>query len=289
MIAGNYLAPVRFLVLACAIVLGGQSFALAKEIRTGAYGTWGTAKDKMFQAAKDNNFKIVVSTDTVKATAMGMQCLYPFWLSYDIAQNEDQWKAFIDNVKAVVTANKNNNSVFGWYLTDEPDWHQIPLSRLKELSRTIKSIDKTKPTFAVLTLPDKWYRYLPYFDIIGIDPYLDTTTAYAGRETDKVEVWIKKAKSDLTKLKLNKPLYVVLGAFDLRPKGTVKSICRKPTPAEFNKMVSTCLQQKVDGLLVFSLSIMEDSNYYPWDLTVDDPTLWDTVRSLPDRVSPGAN
>lgn len=261
-----------------------QKSANAGGIPVGVYGTWGTAKNEIFQVAKDNNFGVVVSNDIQKTANMKMQCLYPFWLTKEIAQDDVAWKAFVANVKTVVSSNVNNPAVLGWYLADEPDWHQVPVERFKELRTVIRAIDKNKPLFTVLTMPDKWYRYLPYFDIIGIDPYIDTTSTYAGRETDKVQDWIKKVKENFAKLKMNKPIYVVLGAFDLRPKGIVTSAFRKPTAAEFNKMVSICLNQKVAGILVFSLYIAETSDYYAWKLPTDDPVLWNAVRSLPGLV-----
>lgn len=256
----------------------------AKEIVTGVYGTWGTAKDQMFQAAKENGFQIVISSDVVKAQAMGLKCLYPIEVTKEIATNDVKWQAFIDKIKTVVTKYKNNTTVFGWYLADEPDWNDIPPIRYKELNSIIKAIDKSKPTLAVLTIPNKWYMYLPYFDIIAIDPYLDLSRAYKGRETDKVQDWINKINEDFKKYNINKPIWVVLGAFEQNLKSNAKPAFRKPTPQEINIMLLTCLTNKVSGILVFSLSIAESSKNYDWNLLRDDPLLWESVRKIPKKV-----
>lgn len=270
---------ITLLLLILVFFVADKSLA---EMHTAVFGTWGAGKNQMFKAAKENGFEIVISSDVLKTERMGLKCLYPFELTKEIATNDMKWQVFVDRVKKIVTANKNYATVFGWYLADEPDWNDIPPERYKELNDIIKSIDDSKPTLVVLTIPNKWYKYLPYFDIIAIDPYLLNT--YTGRETDKVQDWIDKVNSDFTKYKIDKPLWVVLGAFEQRSKSNEKPAFRKPTPQEFDVMLQICLTNKVSGVIIFSLFKAENPKNYGWNLLNDDPLLWETVRKTPKKV-----
>lgn len=255
----------------------------ARQMYSAAFGTWGLAQNQTFQAAKDSGFDVVISSDVAKTEIMGLKCFFPFSVTKQIATDEAQWQLFVTKVKAVVSKYRGNKTVFGYYLADEPDWNQVPAIRFKELNAVIKSIDNSKPTFVILTIPSKWYSYLPFFDIIGIDPYLPNT--HTGKETDKVKGWIDKINRDMIKLKINKPLWVVLGTFEEIPKNNSKPAFRKPTPAEFEVMIQTCLANHVSGIVIFSLSKDETASNYGWNLINNDPLLWDAVKKLPARIS----
>ena len=260
--------------------------SMAKDISIGIFGTWGKDRKDLMSMAKKSGYQIVVSSDIPSVKANNLKCIYPLWLTKEIVQNEANWQRFIGTVRARVIEFKNEPAIMAWYVVDEPDWHQIPIEKINHINEVIRSSGSDKPTFTVLTIPDAWSRYLPHFDIIAIDPYLEMAGRYRGREIDKVSDWIKKIKKDLTNLKLNKPLWIVLGAFELKGKTAKdKSAFRKPTPEEFIKMVDIAKKEEVDGILVFSLTILEDQKYFEWNLMKDDPALWEAVRKLPETLN----
>jgi hypothetical protein len=276
----NILLMVIFPLIFCC--LGCSEMATAENIPIGMYGTWGKDSKYYMTVLKDNGFQIAVSTDVEYASKLGLKCLYPLWLTKEIANDPDRWEIFLLRLRNTVEKYKDNHTIVGWYVTDEPDWQQISVAKIKAATELIKSIDKNTPTFVVLTMPNAWRNYLPYFDMIAIDPYLDRSNKYRGKEIDKVADWIKYLKSDLTRLHLNKPIWVVLGAFELRSKVSYQnSAFVKPKPDEFMKMVNIAIKENVNGILVFSLTVLEDSKYFEWNLIRDDPFLWDTVRNVP--------
>lgn len=272
----------RILALCSLLVLLSLTQATAGTMYSGVFGTWGIAKDQMFTAAKDNGFKIVVSSDVAKAQSMGLQCLYPINVTKDIASDTAKWSVFLRDTKNLVSSYKNNPAVFGWYVADEPDWKEILPQRFKELNSAIKEVDKNKPVVGIFTMPEKWYKYLAYFDIVAIDPYLLNT--HNGNETDKVKSWIDGVSRDLKKYKLKKPVWVVLGAFEQLPKSGAKAWFRKPTSQEFNTMLQACIDSKVAGVLIFSLSIDETSSTHGWNIVQDDPNLWEAVRKTTSKL-----
>lgn len=142
-------------------------------------------------------------------------------------------------------------------------------------------MDKIHPLFTVLNSPKKWKDYLTYFDIVSSDPYLGMNDRVSHAEY--VKNWMQLLKKDIKSLQLTKNIWVVLPAFKLAPKNaTVEDVYRKPTPAEFQSMVDVSLKEGVDGILVYTLAAAHKSPlYYEWDLPVNDPLLWNTVRRLP--------
>jgi hypothetical protein len=277
-----------------AVILAASAHpAQAKEVYTGLFGlwAWGDSSSGM-QLLKDNRFQIAAGVnsdaDLNNAQRMGIKCLVGFNpnLSKAIVEDEVQWQQFLVTVKRRVAELKNHPAVFGWYVVDEPDWMELPVAKLKVLRDAVKSVDKSKPMFTVLGNRNKWDRYLPYFDIIAIDPYLSIASDGTVDSPEKVKTYIQKVRTDLQKLKLRKPVWVVLGAFQEKPRtAAIKSHFVKPTPAQFNSMADIALGQGVDGILAFTLAFKYKPDFLDWNLTQEDPLLWDAVRNLPNRVT----
>jgi len=267
------------------ITLFAYETALADNVPIGMYGTWGKNSKYYMTVLKDAGFQVVVSSQVEYASKLGLKCLYPLWLTKDIANDPVKWDCFLIQLRRTVEKYKANKTIMGWYVTDEPEWVNIPTAKIKVATDIIKSIDPNTPTFVVLAMPDAWSKYLPYFDIIAIDPYLEKKYMNRERNTSKVTNWIRRLKSELNLLRLNKPIWVVLGAFDLKgKKPDFRSHYIKPSPSEFESMFDLALKENIDGILVFSLTILEDKKLHEWNLIRDDPALWETVKKLPSKL-----
>lgn len=258
---------------------------------TGIFGLWAWGNwDNALQIVKDNHFDIAVgvSGKTVldKANALGIRCIVDYDVQKEMVTDDVKWQAYLKGLKAKILELRDHPAVFAWHIADEPDWNKIPVEKIKIITDLIRSLDKTRPIITVLTMPDQWNQYLPYFDIIAIDPYLKKRHDGSFEKPQKVREWILKMRSDLNKTNLRKPLWVVLGAFEERSKDPLlyKTPFKKPTPEEFNEMVKIALDEKVNGILIWTLSFKDFPRLKDWRLPEDDPLLWETVRSVPNVV-----
>lgn len=276
-------------VILC-FVFGFSSTAFSKEVITGIYGLWAADNIELsLQELGRSNFKLVSGLENKKyldmANKYGLKCLVGFrsGLTKEITDNEAKWNDYLEALKRYVTELKDNAGVYAWYLVDEPDLRQIPLEKIKKLSETVRSIDKAHPMYTVLYSDSASYKkYYEYFDIIGIEPYLKANDT----DINVVRSKIAKIQNDFSKMKLNKKVFVVLGAFDLRPrKVSSVSQLRKPTPLEFKQMVIQCMKANVDGILVYTLAFKDDKKFLDWNLINDDFALWNAVKILPKQVA----
>jgi len=274
-----------FFVVCCAV-----TSAHAKTVHTGlfgiyAWGDWPQALD----ITRNNGFDIVVDASNKNALDMcqarGLKSIVgDFKFSADMNTDEVKWQQFLAGVREKVTALKDHPAVFAWYLLDEPDWQQVPLSKIKEMNALVRSIDKKHPIMTVFTIPKKWTPYLPYYDIVSIDPYLRKNTLVPDKP-EKVREWITKIRRDLKTMKLVKPVWVTLGAFDLIPKTSAyTNEFIKPTPEQFNQMADISIAEGVDGILVWTFGIKNNARYKDWTLINDEPALWEAVRKLPAKL-----
>lgn len=261
------------------------------KVYTGMFGLygWPNYTEKLNQV-KSNNFDMAVIglADWMidGAQSQGLKSIGDYKFTVEMTKDPDKWNYYVSRVTELVTHFRSNPSIYAWYLVDEPDGQDIPIEKIKFIRQLVKKLDPTRPLFTVLCKPDKWYKYMPYFDIIAVDPYLFKKPA-----TDETIVtqWLRKAKDDMRRLKINKPLWVVLGAFDLKfTAPPYNSSFNKPTPEQFNRMVDLSLAEKVDGILVFTLGVINYPVYFDWDLVKQDPNLWDAVRKVPQRVQTNA-
>ena len=221
-----------------------------------------------------------------KAYELGLKCIVDHEFKREALSSKEKWTAYLNGLRSKVERFKNHPAVFAWYVVDEPDWQEIPIEKIKAITDLVRSIDKTKPLFTVLTLPDKWRAYLPYFDIVSIDPYLKRNRDGTVETPEKVREWIRRLKADLKKSKLERSLWVVLGAFEERPRIPFlhRSVFKKPTPEELNQMVRIGMAKKVDGILIWTLAFKNIPKYKDWRLPEDDPALWNSVRRVPSVV-----
>ncbi|GFO69218.1 hypothetical protein GMLC_27970 [Geomonas limicola] len=282
----------RRIVLAICTAFVFGTVVNAHAVNVGMYGlTVADSADEFMQITKSNGFGLIYSGYDIaslnKAQTYGLKCLVNFNVSASMASDETQWKAFLNLLRSKVTELKSHPAIYAWYPVDEPDGQRISPAKIKEMVNIIRSVDTSHPIMTVVYDSTRWGNYLSYFDIIGVDPYLKLTRRGDYEKPEVVATVLKKLKSDLNKLKLRKRVWSVLGAFDLQPKDSdVVPPYRKPTPEEFNAMLKMAIDEKVDGILVYSLYAAKDNpTYKRWNLPVDDPNLWQAVRKVPQVVN----
>lgn len=285
-------------ILVVSLTVPHDTYA-GNKIHTGLFGLWYyswyySSRDEGLKLVKDNGFDIVIvdgnKNRIEKIRKQGLYGIVAINLSRKTTQDAVQWKEYLKGLEKTVLQLKDNPAVFAWYPVDEPDGQDIPVAKVQELIKLIKSLDPSRPIFTVFNTPEKWESYLPYFDIISVDPYLVKRGLTTGKPDtiDKVSVWLRKIKSDLKKMKEEKPVWVVLHGFELIPRiPKVKDWYQIVTPTQFNDMVNIALDENVDGILVYTLAGVGGSDYYDWILPVNDPKLWNTVRMLPRKTAEG--
>jgi len=276
-------------ILLC-VVFCAYSFAVGenpKKIYTGIFGLWAWGDwDDALKLVKDSGFNIAVGVSTKalldKADALGIKCIVDHGIRKEALRNEAAWQEYLTGLRTKVAALKDHPAVFAWYVVDEPDGNKIPHNKIKAAVECVRSIDKTKPIFTVLDNPKRWTEYLQYFDIISIDPYLRKKRDGSSDTPEKVRIWIRQMRSDLERSGMKKPVWVVLGAFRTkpRPSSAAENPYKECTPAEFREMAHIAMQEKADGILVWTLSFKNFPKYEDWNLVKDDPELWAAVKNM---------
>lgn len=273
-------------LIAVVTIFASASNVCAKEIVTGAFGLWAVDNiEQTLQTLSQSNYKVVSGLEGRSSLDMchkyGLKCLVGFrsGLTIDIASNDIKWNDYLAALKVYVSTLKTHPAVYAWYLVDEPDLFKIPRDKIKILVDTVRSVDPIHPIFTVLYAQTSEYRrYIQYFDIIGIEPYLKANDT----NVDTVRKQISTIKTDLRLLKLRKKIFVVLGVFELKPRSSKSTpTLRKPTVAEFGEMVRICSGANVDGVLVFTLGLKNSPNFYDWNLATDNVDLWNAVKKMP--------
>lgn len=219
-----------------------------------------------------------------KAAAAGVRCIVGLGLSKRVADDPKGWEAFLEKSRSRVEQLRNHPAVFAWYPVDQPDWQKIPPTQAMALASIIRGLDRTHPIFTTLFEPDRWSEYFDTADIIGVTPYLLRRSAISSDSPEKVTETIRRMRADLQSHHASKPVWAILGAFELKSKraDVTPAPYHKPTPSEWDQMVALALAERVDGIAVF-VARLDDRNY-SWTLT-SDPPLWESVRQLPKRLS----
>lgn len=271
-----------YVILVIIIVCTVTNAHSSPEIHTGVFGAWSfDNRDEVYKIIKDNKFDLAVvnSGDIDKIGKIGLKAIVMFDLKKATADDESRLSNFISTLRLTINKYKDSNHVFAWYLVDEPELQQINPATIKLVTDIVRSIDKKHPLFTVMNNPDKWKPYLPYFDIIAEDKYLDKSTD----SPEMIRVRLQKLKSDIEETGLNSSVWAVLGALDLKRKDGTSNYHRA-TAKQFEDMVNICVKEKVGGILVYTLGFKNNSQFRDWNLINDDPQLWNIVRRTPDLV-----
>jgi hypothetical protein len=262
----------------------------SKKIHSGLFGLWAWGDwNEALQLVKDNGFDIAVGVSSKKyldrAQELRLKCLVDMGVTREIVNDETRWKTYLGGIWLKVLEFKYHPAVFAWYIADEPDLQQIPVEKIKIIRDLIRSIDNSKPIFTVLNAPDKWDAYLQYFDIISIDPYIKRNPDGTHTDPQNLRIWLQKLRSSLKKKNLKKEVWAVLGAFEAKPKDPfTRMIFETPTPGEFQELFKIALEEKVEGILVYTLAFRDFVQYEDWNLPKNAPQLWDVVRKAPHVV-----
>jgi hypothetical protein len=279
------------LVLAC----GGSSGPPAPAsgtaaVHTGIFGL--DASDRPAQALTDASgagFDLtVVAADRAPLDALqalGMKGIAALWLRREVLADDATWRAYLDDVRARVAALRGHPALYAWYVSDEPDGQGIPPATLDALCAAVRAVDGSTPLLAVFDQPGAWRGYLASVDIVAVDPYLRRTPGGDFEPVTVVTDWLTKVRADLAALGIERRVTAVLPAFDLRPtQADATPRYRKPTPDEFRTMTQLALAQGVDTVLVYAYAFGPGPGTLGWELPLDDPALWEAVRSVPQEV-----
>lgn len=278
-------------LLALALGPGAPLAAQAEQgkVYTGIFGLWAYRPwDEGLALARKNGFDLVVieasRSRLDQVQAQGLKAIVAFDLFKGTVEDPVQWRGYLDNLRAKVTALKGHPAVLAWYPVDEPDHRGVPEHAVREAVALVRSLDPSRPVFGVLNDPDKWLRYLPIFDIVSVDPYL----LVGSRDTpEKVRTYLRRIRADLAGLKIQKPVWVTVGAFEMIPKSEADrqyDWYQRVTAAQFDAMADIAIAEGAQGILVFALAHRGDAHYKDWSMPGDSPRLWDAVRRLPARV-----
>lgn len=278
-------AHIILVCLSALILLTGAAIK-PKHVYTGIFGLWGWGNwDEAYQVVKDGGFQLVIIGPTEdqlnKTHAHGLKGIVSFGLTLETVKDENKWKLFQKDFRRCLEEFKNHPAVYAWYPVDEPDYQKIPPDKIRILRDIALEVDPIHPLFTTITRAASWNEYLPYFDIIAIDRYLTINRVGIVESPQVVKQALVQLKAELLKNKMNKSVWIVIGAFELKPRPDVASSSfHKPSTKEYQEMIDVALGQDVDGILVYTLAIKGNPKYIDWNLVRDDSQLWNTVKSM---------
>jgi hypothetical protein len=174
-------------------------------------------------------------------------------------------------IQEFIRTYKNHPAVYGWYLYDEPDYKQPPLSPnlLNEVYQAIKKEDRSKPVATICADVNKVESYSKAMDIIMWDRYP------CDREVPEFQWAPSYRKAVILVGNLantqQKKFWNVLQAY--REHGLNK---RLPTKAEFRYMFYTSVVAGVDGILGWM---------YPWSTPAwNESVFYPTIKEFRDYL-----
>lgn len=164
----------------------------------------------------------------------------------------------VERLARYVKAYRYHDALFAWYLVDEPKRSIRSLRAVGRAYGLVKALDPRHPVFIVVVSPERDDMFVPYLDVLGVDPYPvpDLPLVVVSR-------YLESARAVVGGLK---PVWAVIQAHARPVSGLVPP--RYPTPVELRNMVYQALVGRASGLMYFS---------FEWDGTtidVQDPTLY---------------
>jgi hypothetical protein len=264
------------------VVALGMRPAVARGLEAGIYGL-ATTGDFESAAKKAHEAGFDMAVVNAKRAALdvlhanGLKAIVALWLRREAVKDEESWKQEVERVRESILQVRDHPAVFAWYLTDEPDGAGIPVEKVKELCDVVRSVAPNTPLFAVFDDPRRWAPYLELFDIVAVDPYLRRNASGQYAAVTVVSDWLDQLHNDLKRLWLERRVWVVLGAFDLRPKSGAPRRYRKPTPDEFRGMYGLARRSNVEGVLVYTYGFGSTELNHGWNLPIEDPPLWSAI------------
>jgi hypothetical protein len=272
----------------------------AEVFPIGVYGSGNVPNGH--QLAKEHGFNTLIIPPNEallkQLSNEGTKVIVKFNLFADTAGDEGKFKAYLDEVATTVGKWRDETAIIAWYVADEPDGLGIPPEKLRAIYERVKAIDTKSRVLAVFNRPLQWKEYLPFVDIVGINPYLRRTSeGFAKRTaefepTEVVREWIHQMKCDLTDApRPRKPLWVMLQAFEYRYEAPDEIPPYKPLSLDdFKAMIEITLTEDAQGLIFYAMGMPAGINkqtgkpYRAWSLPQDRPDLWDYIKTVNERL-----
>ncbi len=117
-----------------------------------------------YDLVREHGFNVVQAhADNVEAAeAAGLNTgVALYWGS---SPGSDAWKAKVDRLM-------DNESIFAWWIQDEPDARRMSTDVLADCYMYIRERDPDRPAYTCLCVPDTYETYAPQTDIVSIDVY----------------------------------------------------------------------------------------------------------------------
>ena len=251
---------------------------------------------------KNHGFNTVIIPPDEKiltnVAARGMKAIIKFNLFRETTNDVDAFLKYLNVLSENILKFKDKTNVIAWYVADEPDGLSIPIDKFRKIYETVHSLDPSGRVFTVFDKPQRWESYLPYVDIVGIDPYLRQTKIgrVLGRnnydDPNIVSSWIRSARKDLKLLGFDKPIWVVLQVFEYRYEDTrIISPYMTVSVADVDLMIDNALKEDIQGVLFYTLAFPSGTNkqtgkpYKAWNLPHDRPDIWEYLRGIDSKIN----
>jgi len=176
-------------------------------------------------------------------------------LYWGSSPGSDEWKAKVDRLI-------DNESIFAWWIQDEPDGRRLSTDLLADCYMYIREKDPNRPAYTCLCVPGTYETYGPQTDIVSIDVY-------------------PIGRSPITQI-----ANTLEHAQDVIPQNTQYFIgqiwswpnTRLVEPEEHRAMTYLALAHGARGLFWYSF---RDPNWYIPD---DNPAVWSEMKTVNDEL-----
>lgn len=178
------------------------------------------------------------------ANSRGLKVIYSLKDIYEGTQyypgRVDRFVGEENIVKGLINEFKEHPAIIAWYVNDELPPKYIP--RLEKRYKLIKSLDPSRPTYAVLYQVDEMKSYINTADIFGADPY-----PIPYKPISMVSNWTRKVKGSVGN---QKGIWMVPQIHNTSI--YTKDRYRGPTFDEIRCMAYQCIVNGSRGLIFYS-------------------------------------
>lgn len=174
----------------------------------------------------------------------------------------------IEEVKRHFEAYSRIGSIVSWMIADEPEYHETYSHQgLEEIHDVLVKLDPYRPTAICNNTSRGIDLYGDIPDILMVDPYLDFRQDGSVRPMRYVGEMVQTARA---RVKDEKPVWVILQAFAMRPKGG-----RTPTIQEERCMAFQALVNGAKGIFFYAMRCGHMKYYW-----TQDPLFWEQMKIL---------
>jgi len=134
-------------------------------------------------------------------------------------------------------------ALFAWYLFDEPDLNGISAEDYLVLSKELRRVEKSRPIFLTVLLPENYSAFVAGCDILAPNSYPIQEERPERNNLRRVAEAVQAARAAAGA----RPVWAILQAFYAPPIWP-----RNPTPQELRAMVFLALNHGASGVIYFS-------------------------------------